>query len=57
MKRLADGVEFVFWTFGGDVPGSFIRIREGDQVEFPVIQTVGEGRWNGLKATISDPRG
>ena len=33
-KRLADGVEFVFWTFGGDVPGSFIRIREGDQVEF-----------------------
>ena len=33
-KRLADGVEFVFWTFGGDVPGNFIRIREGDQVEF-----------------------
>jgi nitrite reductase (NO-forming) len=33
-KRLADGVEYVFWTFGGDVPGSFIRIREGDQVEF-----------------------
>ncbi len=33
-KRLADGVEYVFWTFGGDVPGKFIRIREGDQVEF-----------------------
>ena len=33
-KRLADGVEYVFWTFGGDVPGSFIRVREGDQVEF-----------------------
>jgi nitrite reductase (NO-forming) len=33
-KRLADGVEYSFWTFGGDVPGSFIRIREGDQVEF-----------------------
>ncbi|MGA2176054.1 MAG: copper-containing nitrite reductase [Verrucomicrobiota bacterium] len=33
-KRLADGVDYVFWTFGGDVPGSFIRIREGDQVEF-----------------------
>ena len=32
-KRLADGVDYVFWTFGGDVPGSFIRIREGDQVE------------------------
>jgi len=33
-KRLADGVDYVFWTFGGDVPGSFIRIREGDLVEF-----------------------
>src|SRR6184192_220184 len=33
-KRLADGVEYVFWTFGGNVPGSFIRVREGDQVEF-----------------------
>lgn len=33
-KKLADGVEYAFWTFGGDVPGSFIRIREGDQVEF-----------------------
>lgn len=33
-KRLAEGVEFVFWTFGGDVPGNFIRVREGDQVEF-----------------------
>src|SRR5436190_24301411 len=28
VKRLADGVEYLFWTFGGDVPGSFIRIRE-----------------------------
>ena len=34
MKRLSDGVDYVFWTFGGDVPGSFIRIREGDSVEF-----------------------
>lgn len=33
-KTLADGVQYVFWTFGGDVPGSFIRIREGDEVEF-----------------------
>ncbi|WFB36716.1 copper-containing nitrite reductase [Kiritimatiellota bacterium B12222] len=34
VMRLADGVEYMFWTFGGTVPGSFIRIREGDQVEF-----------------------
>ncbi len=32
--RLADGVEYTFWTFGGQVPGQFIRIKEGDQVEF-----------------------
>ena len=34
VKRLADGVEYTFWTFGGSVPGKFIRVREGDVVEF-----------------------
>ena len=34
VKRLADGVDYTFWTFGGDVPGHFIRVREGDRVEF-----------------------
>ena len=32
--RLADGVEYTFWGFGGSVPGPFIRVREGDEVEF-----------------------
>jgi nitrite reductase (NO-forming) len=32
--RLADGVEYVFWGFGGSVPGPFIRVRKGDLVEF-----------------------
>ncbi|MDX2110426.1 MAG: copper-containing nitrite reductase [Verrucomicrobiota bacterium] len=32
--RLADGVEYVYWTFGGSVPGKFMRIMEGDLVEF-----------------------
>ncbi|MBW7848538.1 MAG: nitrite reductase, copper-containing [Bacteroidales bacterium] len=32
--RLADGVDYTFWTFGGSVPGKFIRIRQGDLVEF-----------------------
>jgi nitrite reductase (NO-forming) len=31
---IADGVDYTFWTFGGTVPGSFIRVREGDLVEF-----------------------
>src|SRR5579885_1785207 len=34
VKRLADGVTYTFWTFGGTVTGSFIRVREGDLVEF-----------------------
>lgn len=34
VKKLSDGVEYLFWTFGGSVPGNFIRVREGDQVEF-----------------------
>jgi nitrite reductase (NO-forming) len=32
--EIAEGVEYSFWTFGGSVPGSFIRVREGDMVEF-----------------------
>ena len=31
---MAEGVKYVFWTFGGSVPGSFIRTRVGDEVEF-----------------------
>ncbi|TNE89020.1 MAG: nitrite reductase, copper-containing [Deltaproteobacteria bacterium] len=31
---ISEGVDYTFWTFGGEVPGSFIRIRQGDTVEF-----------------------
>lgn len=34
VQRLADGVDYTFWTFSGTVPGQFIRVREGDVVEF-----------------------
>ncbi len=34
VRKLADGVEYLCWTFGGEVPGSFIRVREGDFIEF-----------------------
>lgn len=34
VKTLSPGVQYTFWTFGGDVPGKFIRIRQGDEVEF-----------------------
>jgi nitrite reductase (NO-forming) len=33
-KQLTTGVEYTFWTFGGSVPGKFIRVRQGDEVEF-----------------------
>ena len=33
---MADGVTYKYWTFGGSVPGSFIRTRVGDVVEFTV---------------------
>lgn len=32
--EMSDGVKYVYWTFGGSVPGSFIRTRVGDEVEF-----------------------
>lgn len=34
IQALAPGVHYNFWTFGGKVPGKFIRVREGDLVEF-----------------------
>lgn len=34
IMKLAEGVEYNVWTFGGRVPGKFIRISENDIVEF-----------------------
>lgn len=31
---MTDGTTYMYWTFGGTVPGSFIRTRVGDEVEF-----------------------
>lgn len=30
---LADDVQYTFWTFGGTVPGPFVRVRVGDVVQ------------------------
>lgn len=32
--EMTDGVKYTYWTFGGSVPGSFIRTKVGDEVEF-----------------------
>ena len=37
VMTLSDGVDYTFWTFGGTVPGKFIRVREGDLVEFHLM--------------------
>lgn len=31
---ISEGVSYTFWTYGGQVPGKFIRVRQGDTVEF-----------------------
>ena len=66
---LADGVEYDFWTFGGTVPGSFIRVREGDLVEFKLTSAHDSkmphnidlhavtGQGGGAEATIVAPGG
>ncbi len=36
-KEIAEGVKYTFWTFGGSVPGKFIRIRQNDEVEFHLM--------------------
>ncbi len=37
VMQMTDGVDYTYWTFGGTVPGSFIRVREGDIVEFELM--------------------
>lgn len=35
-SEIADGINYTFWTFNGSVPGSFIRVREGDEVQLNI---------------------
>jgi nitrite reductase (NO-forming) len=32
--HLDAGIDYPLWTFGGQVPGGFLRVRQGDLVEF-----------------------
>lgn len=34
VMKISDNTEYTFWTFGGHVPGKFIRVRQGDLVDF-----------------------
>lgn len=33
---IADSINYTFWTFNDIVPGSFIRIREGDEIQLNI---------------------
>jgi nitrite reductase (NO-forming) len=37
--QLAEGTTYTYWTFGGKVPGPFLRVREGDTVELTLANT------------------
>ncbi|MCB0540462.1 MAG: nitrite reductase, copper-containing [Chitinophagaceae bacterium] len=37
VMKIADSTDYTFWTFGGKVPGKFIRVRQGDLVDFTLI--------------------
>ena len=39
--KLADGSTYTYWTFGGRVPGPFIRVRVGDTVEVHLKNAMG----------------
>ncbi len=67
--RLADSVEYTMWTFGGSVPGKFIRVREGDLVEMHLTNAANStmphnidlhavtGPGGGAKASLTMPGG
>lgn len=37
---IADSIPYTFWTFNNTVPGSFIRVREGDEIELHLKNAV-----------------
>ena len=37
MGQLGEGKQYRYWTFGGQVPGPFVRVRVGDTVEVSLI--------------------
>lgn len=40
LDELEDGSTYFYWTFGGTVPGPFLRVREGDTVELTLTNDI-----------------
>ncbi|MDZ4678592.1 MAG: multicopper oxidase domain-containing protein [Oligoflexia bacterium] len=34
IQEVADGVKMLMWTFGGEIPGPTVRVRQGDKIHF-----------------------
>lgn len=45
---LANDVEYTFWTFGGTVPGPFIRVRVGDTVQLRLKNDKASLNWHSV---------
>lgn len=45
---LANDVEYTFWTFGGTVPGPFIRVRVGDTVQIRLKNDKASHNWHSI---------
>jgi len=45
---LANDVEYTFWTFGGTVPGPFIRVRVGDIVQIRLRNAKDSLNWHSI---------
>jgi len=58
--KLADGVEYEYWTYDRTVPGQFIRVKEGDTVEVtifhnPAGHSHASANFNPLNFAVSGP--
>jgi nitrite reductase (NO-forming) len=67
VDEISEGVRYTKWTFGGKAPGKFIRVRQGDLVEFTLRNRTSNqmphnidlhavtGPGGGAKATLINP--
>ena len=55
---LANDVEYTFWTFGGTVPGPFIRVRVGDTVQIRLRNDKASLNWHSIDLhSVTGPGG
>lgn len=48
VAEIEDGVTYEYWTFGDQVPGPFLRVREGDTVEITIDNPEGNSHLHSI---------